>query len=131
MNESPTWAWKLPAITFDPTRVERALESPHFIVVFKDPLSIALRKSRVGTAPDPLSAMHGVLRRYETILDFAQTTTAPCLLMSFDKAVRDVPAAAAVIAQFCGIVDVPPDIETLVRRDQTAYLAGHQPQTVD
>jgi hypothetical protein len=109
-RQHSAWAVKFPYF-FD--FALRTLRSPHFILVLKEPLSVAMRRRWVAMRKrsmelDDEAASEGtkrVMRKYAQAIDFCASTDAPAMLVSYDRAMRDKEAAVEAIAEFLGISD--------------------------
>jgi hypothetical protein len=97
------WGWKLPGIVQHFDLVDRLVRRPVYVMAFKDPLSIAMRRTRnVGATllPGVRSAMEVAHR----MVDFAERTERECILVSYDKALRDPASFVRTLAE---VVDIP------------------------
>ena len=107
-EEYPVWAWKLPAIQ---RRLEFAAENvpnPHFVIIFKEPLSVAARKTdRKGK--ETLDSLRQVLTVYQHLAEMADGMEYPLLLISYDRAMAKLPAFLAEVAQFAGVTSFDVD----------------------
>ncbi len=106
-----TWAVKHPRAIDDLAAAASAFRNPHFIFMFKEPLSVALRTSGLGGG-DAVRIAKGaakVLRRHHAALDFCLGSTAPCLLVSYDMALRDPARFIDGAASFLGQCDYDRD----------------------
>lgn len=116
------WAWKYPLVHTDFAFVESNVPNPFFVFIFKEPLSVAYRKWQVHEKDVP-GLLASALRDYTTMVEFVRATKRPCLLISYDKAMLDLPAAAAACARFAGVQEVD---EAALRKgvaaDGRAYL---------
>lgn len=124
-NHWLVWGWKLPALTNHLEAIQDCVRNPHLIFVFKDPSAVAFRKTQVRTLQDSAVFVKHVgraLAHYQRMQKFAAQSGARCLLVSFERAAKDMPGAVSEIAEFCGISN--PDIKSVVEgaaRDSLDY----------
>ena len=97
------------------------LRNPHYVMVFKEPLSVAMRSRMVRGKPmDSLSVAGStktILKAYADALDFCVGSDTPALLISYDRAMRDMERTIKGVADFLGI---PAYDATSMSQDVTA-----------
>ena len=118
------WGWKLPAIEGQFAKVVQMIPNPHAVMIFKEPLSVAARKATVRKR-DPVEHLQEVMRAYGRMAALAASTEDPLLLVSYDKAVANLPAFLKVAAHYAGITSYDEDtVIAGIREDQRRYLEG-------
>ncbi len=116
-----TWAWKLPAIQFDFTSLAASVENPHFILIFKEPTSIAFRKMDIKGA-DFLTALAEVLEAYERMVAFAQEVRCPVLMIGYESAMKSMPGFLDDLARYCGVENYDVSkVAAAIQADGSAY----------
>jgi hypothetical protein len=120
--QHPVWAWKLPSIQRGFDFVAEHVPNPHFVIIFKEPLSIAYRKSELK-GKGTVHYFVQVLAIYQRLLEFAGRTEHPLLLMSYDRGLSKLEKFLPEIAEFAGATefDVPRAIEG-IRKDGKRYF---------
>jgi hypothetical protein len=121
-REHATWAWKLPALRKDLEWASRRVRNPCYVIVFREPLSVSLRKISNGRAPDLRRMFRKIFDEYDALLEFALGTKRPVLLVSYDKALRQFDEWLSALASFAGVASYDAaSIREKVRRDGAAY----------
>jgi hypothetical protein len=118
-----TWAWKAPAIRLELEMLEKKLRNPCFVFVFKEPLSVAMRKIDRGAKADVARHFKRIFESYMGMVQFAQETSRPCMLVSFDRAVKKGAATVKAFAEFAGVQEY--DVEKVlagVKQDEQNYV---------
>ena len=85
-NKYEKWGWKRPSSIDYLDIVENTMDSPSYIFIFKDILSIAQRNS-ISMLSDVLPGMHNALNQYASALKFLGKNEHHAMLVSYDKAV--------------------------------------------
>lgn len=117
------WGWKLPGIIQHVDLVDRLVRRPVYVLVFKDPLSIAMRRGQLGDGPI-LPRIRDALRFSEQMLGFLARTDRECVLVSYDKASRN---PAGFIRTLADVVGLPmtdarvEEIKAAVKADSFLY----------
>lgn len=120
---SPLWGWKLPGIVQHFDLVDSLVQRPIYVMVFKDPLSIAMRKFNRGDQR-LVGGLQSALLYAQRMVNFIATTERECILVSFEKAVRKQGDFIRTLASVTGIpVDDArvAEIEAAVRHDSFLY----------
>lgn len=121
----PLWGWKLPGIVQHFELVDRLVRRPIYVMAFKDPLSIAMRRTR-NVGASLLPGVRSAMQMAQRMVDFAARTERECILVSYDKAARD---PASFIRALAEVVDIPVDeariaeIIAAVKADGVRYNA--------
>lgn len=120
----PVWGWKLPAIHMHFELIGDCVPNPHFVMLFKEPLSVAARKNALK-GKETVGKMIDILTLYQKMVTLARQTEHPCLLVSYDRAMSNLAAFLADAASYAGIsgIDVAA-VEANIRSDQREYLQG-------
>lgn len=111
----PVWGWKLPEIERRFSTISEMVPNPHFVVIFKEPLSVAVR-SGVRRSKNPINVLQQVVAVHQRLAAIAATTEHPLLLISYDKAITSLPDFLSAAASFAGITSY----------DEAAVIAGIQ-----
>ena len=117
------WGWKLPGIVQHFDLVDSMVQRPIYVIVFKDPLSIAMRKFNRGDQR-LVGGLQSALLYAQRMVNFIATTERECVLVSFEKAVRKQGDFIRTLASVTGIeVDDArvAAIEAAVRHDSFLY----------
>lgn len=96
------WGWKRPSSINYLEYVEKQIDSPSYIFVFKDILSIAQRNS-ISMLSDILPSMEGALKQYGSCLNFLKNGNHHAMLVSYDKAVTSPAILIDSLIEFCQI----------------------------
>jgi hypothetical protein len=106
--------------------------NPHLIVIFRDPVAVAGR-SALAEYLDPLTAMRECLDGLKNLVGFVDNTTAPALLLSYEKALLKPEHFIDAVTRFCGIAldqeqrqsllkVVQPDAEVYIRTARRRFV---------
>lgn len=99
------WGWKAPAIRNDFDAIAEHVRNPCFVFVFKEPLSVAMRKMERGRNAELTRLFNRLFRAYMELVTFAQSSPHPCLLVSYDNATRRMSECIDAFARYAGIKD--------------------------
>ena len=83
----PLWGWKRPGALSYMQTYEKMFRHPHYIIVFRDSLAIALR-NKISVAADLLQNLQATHQQYAQVIDFISSTDQPCFLVSYEKALQ-------------------------------------------
>lgn len=121
-KEYPVWAWKLPAIQRDFEFVAELVPNPHFVIIFKEPLSVAARKTDLK-GKNTLNALEHVLTVYRHMASIASKTEHPLLLVSYDRAMASLNTFLPEAARFAGVDQYDAEKVTAgIREDGKRYF---------
>lgn len=98
----PIWGWKLPQIHNNLELILECIENPHFVFVFKEPVSVAFRRTDILNA-DFTYALENILQNYLTMTVFARQNRLPVLFVGYDSAMASMAAFLAQAAAFAGV----------------------------
>lgn len=98
----PIWGWKLPAVHHDFSFITNVVRNPHFVFIFKEPLSISLRKMDLKGS-DPMVAIDEAVASYERMADYASTSRFPILMVGYEAAMGDLESFLETLGDFCGV----------------------------
>ena len=101
-SRHPVWGWKLPEIERHFSAVAEMVPNPHFVLIFKEPLSVAVR-SATRRSKNPIDVLQEVVAVHQRLATIAATTEHPLLLISYDKAMTNLPEFLADAASFAGV----------------------------
>ncbi len=100
----PIWGWKRPASLYYINNLESHFRNPVYVVVFRDVFAIANR-NRISMSTDVIHNMRRSLQEYLKLIEFLAESSAPCLLVSYDKALNNKEAFVRQLAKFVGVDD--------------------------
>ena len=129
--EHRDWGFKIPNIQgfLRYTDLSR-FRNPHLVLIFRDPVAIAVRNS-ISEYFDQLTALSDAVVALGSLVAFVEHTDCPSLLMSYEKALISPEDFVDTLTRFCGL-DPAPDsrsrIADLVRPNPEAYLRGARRQ---
>ncbi|MFN4017500.1 MAG: hypothetical protein ACK4JB_19325 [Reyranella sp.] len=98
----PVWGWKLPAIQRRLEATAALVPNPHFVMIFKEPLSVAARRSDLKER-DVLKVLPRIVATYHRLAGLAAETKHPMLLISYDRAIANMPEFLTEVARFAGV----------------------------
>jgi hypothetical protein len=101
----PVWGWKYPDAANYLHQLLPHLVNPRFIVVWRDPFTSAMRKmTSVQMERDAcLLEIESNAIRHVNNVSFIRSTDAPCLLVSYEKAILRPEKFITQIASFIGM----------------------------
>lgn len=110
-----TWGFKVPMAIAASKLLSSMLRNPHFVFVFRDPLSIAIRENLAVNAP-VIDSIQRVIDYYSSMQVLLREVTAPCLLISYEKAIQSPSHFCRELAGFCGIPIVAEQLELWIQQ---------------
>lgn len=126
-----TWGFKLPMLCRwlvpDDLRLFRA---PHVIVMFRDPLAVALRSALSEYRP-AADGLPQVARDLADIAGFATALTCPKLLASYEKVLAFPSDFADAVIAFCGLPRseaLRAHLAAVIEPNRADYIAGARSQ---
>lgn len=125
-EKSTVWGWKRPEAFRYRNRFVKHLTNPHFIFLFRDPLAIALRE-HISMKEPVMPKMRHTLKRYDAILNFAESSGMPCMMISYEKAIQSPDALVEQLIEFTGVRPTEKAIKkavSLVSPNDEAYLTS-------
>lgn len=91
-NQNKIWGWKDPQAIFYFDKIDRYLENPHCIMIFRDPLAIVQREIDQKIFEDVTKTMNTVIkRRFNQMfanLEYIEQKKYALLLISYERALR-------------------------------------------
>lgn len=97
------WGFKIPYVHAALSYRDIGLfRNPHLIVIFRDPVAVAGRTA-LAEYLDPLTTMRECLDGLKNLVGFVNNTTAPALLLSYEKALLQPDDFIDAIGRFCDI----------------------------
>lgn len=100
----PVWGWKRPSSIKFGEKWKDRFRNPYYVVVFRDVFAIANR-NRISMMASVITNMRASLAHYGAILDFLQESKAPCLLVSYEKAMGEREYFVRQLRDFVGTGD--------------------------
>ncbi|MFL5256724.1 MAG: hypothetical protein ACJ8AI_28290 [Rhodopila sp.] len=98
-----TWGFKVPGIHVGLEYRDFSLfRNPHLILVFRDPVAVA-EHTALAEFRKPLVTMRESLDALRNLLGFVENTTAPALLLSYEKALMKPTVFIDALATFAGL----------------------------
>ncbi len=129
--EHRDWGFKLPNLhAFLRHADVSRFRNPHLILVFRDPVAVAIR-NMVSEYFDPLGSLEDSLTAMQALIEFMRRADCPTLLLSYEKALIKPADFIAALVRFCGLT---PNLDTLSRMVRTvqpspeAYVQGARRQ---
>ncbi|MEI6160488.1 MAG: hypothetical protein WCP77_11675 [Roseococcus sp.] len=117
------WGWKLPGIVQHFDLVDSLVRRPLYVMVFKDPLSMSMRRVKRGDAR-LVGGLQASVLYTQRMVSFLASTQRECLLVSFEKAIRKQGDLIRTLAELTGIpvtLERVAEIEAAVRADSLLY----------
>lgn len=99
---TPKWGFKLPSFRYVMREYESSIFSPRFVVIFRDILSISLRRN-ISQGDELLPAMRFAIQDYLRLLEQVQKVKSPVLLISYEKSLQYPERTVAAMLDFMGI----------------------------
>jgi len=99
------WGWKRPRSVEYVDRFEERIRNPHYIIPFRDYVSIAVRNNMAINTDPQTNLIDTHVNRYSKVIEFVQQNEQPILLFSYEKAVIYPRYFVSQIAQFLGVSD--------------------------
>lgn len=125
-NEHKVWAWKLPAIQKDFSFAAEQVPNPHFVIIFKEPLSVAARKTDLK-GKETIRSLNQVLTVYQQLASIALETTHPLMLISYDRAMSRLKPFLSEAARFAGVRNYDPAaVIAGIREDGARYFRSEE-----
>lgn len=118
------WGWKRPGSLHQIETILKYTRNPHFIIIYRDLLSVALR-NKISMNADLHQSLKNALETYEKINQFVASTQAPVMLVSYEKAITKKRKFVKSLALFAGIKADPKLIAhcaKLIETDRSTYL---------
>lgn len=105
-SSHPVWGWKFPKVFLDLPLYIGHLRNPHFIVVFRDPVAVAMghhKWSGIGILK-PTQFLLSEAQAYNSMnLTHTLTSGVPVLLISYEKWLSNTADGIDVLAHFLGL----------------------------
>lgn len=99
------WGWKRPKSIEYVDLFEHRIRNPHYIIPFRDYLSIAVRNNMAINADVTQNLVSTHKDRYSKVIEFIQKNKQPMLLFSYEKAVLHPKYFVQKVAEFIGVND--------------------------
>lgn len=119
------WGWKRPSSFKYLDAVDSTLRNPHYVVVFRDMLSIAKRR-KMSMGFDVNQTLHGTIGAYRRIATFIGETSRPTMMVSYEKCLTNKEVFLGALVEFVGC---DPSISLsqareFIQPDREDYLLG-------
>lgn len=115
-TEQSTWGWKYPHAVDYLSHIHAHLRNPHFIVVFRDLLSVAQGFNRKHDIPIH-EALLDAHQRYGKIARFVSECRDPLMSISYEKAITQQGLFLDDMENFCGF-----ELDAKTRRRCLAFI---------
>lgn len=128
-EEYPVWGFKFPLAINSLPILEQELRNPHFILVFRDVVAAASRE-KMAVGMDALYAMRRGLVLQSRMIEFAEASKAPCMLLSYEKTLQFPAEVVDLMAQWCGLHPTAEQVEearTSIRANSPIYISREDP----
>lgn len=122
--EHRIWGFKRPAAYKQLAKLCRATRHPRVIVTFRDILAISLRNN-ISMQMDPVKFMPDLAAEHQELISTIRRLSAPCLLISYEKALQFPDRTVAEIASFCGLHPEPGRLDAA-----SAAIESNSPQYI-
>ena len=98
-----TWGFKFPMLSdvLDPPDI-KLFTNPHLIIPFRDPVSVAVRRS-LSDYQDPMPALRSTVDAITAMVAFVAPLECPTLLLSYEKALVFPADFVATLMRFCDL----------------------------
>lgn len=124
-NSHQRWGFKYPSIHSHLYKINKLLNKPRYIFVYRDIFSISNRRSEVFSNDSQVEAMQNSLRLYKNIMEFIQREQPYSLLVSYEKILTNTEGYLSTLSNFC---DLSPSDEAL---KHTASLIMPSPDSYE
>lgn len=98
----PVWGFKLPLAVNSLPLLERELRNPRFILVFRDVVAISSRET-IAAGIDGIQGLRRALIWQGRMVDFVASSTSPCFLLSYEKALQFPELLLENLLSWCGL----------------------------
>jgi len=109
-REHKVWGWKLPNTIYHLTAILPHLRNPHFVVVYRDPFSIAMSSATHDGRELNQRLLDVPVNHYQKMHRVIAHTTHPRLVCSYEGLVKNKEQFVLALAGFC---DLEPSAEQL------------------
>lgn len=124
------WGWKRPSSFKYLDAVNSTLRNPHYVVVFRDILSIAKRR-QISMGFDVIQTLHGTIGAYRRIATFLGETSQPTMMVSYEKCLTNKEVFLRALLEFVGGDPATSlsEAREFIQRDSEGYLLGSRLET--
>lgn len=95
------WGWKRPSARKHMDTIEAEFRNPHYLMVFRDPLAISVRKN-MSVNSNVSESLRSNAAAQRKLVEIAGRTTAPLMLLSYEKCLIHPAPTVRAIASFLG-----------------------------
>ena len=96
------WGFKLPMALHSLPVLQRELRNPAFVFAFRDPVAVSCREM-IATGADAVSAIYRALGWQRVIVEFIASSGAPCLVISYEKALQFPKSLVKTLSRWAGL----------------------------
>lgn len=114
------WGWKRPSARKYLDLIEAEFRNPHFVMIWRDPFVAAQRRA-IATGHDLAKTMRSTWKAQGRLVDFAQATSRPLLMLSYEKIVRRPDLGVGAVADFAGVTTTREAVE-FISPDSNPYV---------
>ena len=101
------WGFKIPMLCRDLPRERLSwFTNPHLIVMFRDPVAMAVRTA-VSEYQDPVQSLRHASAEQNSMFTFVDTLDCPTVLLSYEKALMMPEPFIDAVVRFCGSAPDP------------------------
>lgn len=104
-EEHEVWGWKLPDSIYYIRDLIGKLINPCFIVVYRNPFSIAKSSSERDGAPFDISLLGHPNFHYRQVFEILRDYDFPTALVSYESAISNPVLFSEKILEFCSVID--------------------------
>jgi hypothetical protein len=126
-SQYASWGFKTPDIHALLRHSEMSrFRNPHLILIFRDPVAIALRR-RLSDYQDPMQTLIATTLSTYNLVQFFTHTVCPAMLLSYEKALIFPEVFIKNIAEFCGLQHDPESHRRMLQKvnpNSSDYATG-------
>lgn len=122
------WAWKLPGLHHDLEFAVKNVPNPHFVFIYKEPVSIAFRRNDI-VAADFTKALQKALKEYLRLAKFAEDNPEiPVMFISYDVARNNMASFLEDAAAYAHVKDFDAEaVMSAIMQDGENYYPEKPP----
>lgn len=123
------WGFKLPLALNSLGVLERELRNPRFLLMFRDVVAVASREV-MAIGLEATQAMLRGLAWQRRMIEFSASRSAPCMLVSYEKALQFPANFVDVTAHWCGLTISAEQREQacqVIQANNPVYVAREDP----
>lgn len=128
-SKHQVWGWKYPGSLEHLSRISTKLRNPLMIFTFRDPVATSVRNQiHEGNTLDSINTMEDALNYMKLATQWIRNNKAPCICISYEKALLNPESLVDEIIRFLGIDASPTDRFAAIEQVQfgnTRYLSSN------